>query len=376
MTDKSNDNLKISPLYKEHIAMGARMVPFAGWNMPVQYSGVVDEHKTVRSGVGIFDVSHMGEFNVMGRGAADFLQKMTINDISKLKMGQAQYNAFCNSEGGVIDDILIYKRGFDSFFLCVNAVNIEKDFNWLKKNIPTKGVLLEDVSQEYAQLAIQGPKSRDLLSSLVDIKISELNYYHFVEGKVLGVPSIIARTGYTGELGFELYFPITAAVKVWRGAMQTGEQYGIKPCGLGARDTLRLEIGYLLYGNDMDENFTPMECGLSWITKLNKDHFIGKEKLLQQKEMGVEKKLAAFEMLDKTIARSGYKVYSAEDAIEPIGNVTSGSPSPSLGKNIGMAYVKNNYSNIGSKIWVEIRGIKKPANIVKKPFFINGTVQN
>lgn len=253
------------------------MVPFAGWCMPVQYSGVVDEHKVVRGAVGLFDVSHMGEFNVTGRGALDFLQMMTVNDVAKLSIGQAQYNAFCYENGTLVDDILIYKRGFDSFFICVNASNIEKDFAWLREHCPKQGVILENVSDDYAQIAIQGPKSRELVAKIIDVKINELAYYHFSEGKVLGVPAIIARTGYTGELGFELYVPSSAAAKIWKALLQMGSEIGVKACGLGARDTLRLECGYLLYGNDMDNTTTALECGLSWITKFEKNSFIGKD---------------------------------------------------------------------------------------------------
>lgn len=371
----SNEKLKITPLYEEHVALGARMVPFAGWNMPVQYSGVVDEHKCVRNSVGIFDVSHMGEFNVTGRGALEFLQKMTLNDVSKILIGQAQYSAFCYENGTLVDDIIIYRRGFDSFFICVNASNIEKDFSWLKEHAPKQGVILENVSDEYAQIAVQGPKSRELVAKVVDIKIADLAYYHFAEGKTLGIPSIIARTGYTGELGYELYVPASAAAKIWKALIQAGSDYHLKPCGLGARDTLRLECGYLLYGNDMDNTTTALECGLSWITKFEKNVFIGKEVLLKQKENGLKKRLIAFEMQDKAIGRHGYKIYSLKDGGKEIGVITSGSPSPTLVKNVGMAYVTSDYTKIGSEIWIEIRGEKKPALVVKKPFYIHGSVQ-
>ncbi|KAB8038726.1 glycine cleavage system aminomethyltransferase GcvT [Silvanigrella paludirubra] len=370
-----NEKLKITPLYDEHVALGARMVPFAGWNMPVQYSGVVEEHKCVRNQVGLFDVSHMGEINVTGRGALDFLQMMTVNDVSKIIIGQAQYNAFCYENGTIVDDIIIYRRGYDSFFICVNASNIEKDYSWLKEHAPKQGVILENLSDDYAQIAVQGPKSRELVSKVVDVKIADLAYYHFAEGKVLGVPSIIARTGYTGELGYELYIPSSAAPKIWKALMQAGSDYGIKACGLGARDTLRLECGYLLYGNDMDHTTTALECGLSWITKFEKNTFIGKEVLLNQKEKGLNKRLVAFEMQEKAIGRHGYKIYSSKDGEQEIGIITSGSPSPTLTKNIGMAYVTTDYSKIGSSIWIEVRGEKKLAMVVKKPFFVHGSVQ-
>ncbi|MGY3802987.1 glycine cleavage system aminomethyltransferase GcvT [Pigmentibacter ruber] len=371
----SEEKLKLTPLYEEHIALGARMVPFAGWSMPVQYSGLVDEHKCVRNAVGLFDVSHMGEINVIGRGALDFLQFITLNDLSQLKIGQAQYNAFCTENGTVIDDIIIYKRGLDSYFICVNASNIEKDFGWLKENCPKQGVLIENLSDDYAQIAVQGPKSRELIAKVVDVKIHDLAYYHFAEGKVLGVPSIIARTGYTGELGYELYVPAASAAKVWKALLQVGSEFGVKPCGLGARDTLRLECGYLLYGNDMDQTKTALECGLSWITKFDKPEFIGKKTLLMQKESGTKVKLVAFEMQDKAVGRHGYKVFSAAENGTEIGLITSGSPSPTLSKNIGMAYVNSEYAKIGSNIWIEVRGDKKPAIVVKKPFYVHGSAQ-
>ncbi len=371
----SNEKLKLTPLYEEHVALGARMVPFAGWHMPVQYSGLVDEHKCVRSSVGLFDVSHMGELNVTGRGSLEFLQFMTLNDVSKLDIGQAQYNAFCYENGTVVDDIIIYKRGYDSYFVCVNASNIEKDYAWLKEHCPKQGVILENVSDDYAQIAVQGPKSRELVAKVVDIKIHDLAYYHFTEGKVLGVPGIIARTGYTGELGYELYVPAASAAKIWKALLQSGMEFGVKPCGLGARDTLRLECGYLLYGNDMDQTKSAIECGLSWITKFDKQNFIGKQTLSLQKEAGTKIKLIAFEMQDKAIGRHGYKVFSERENGIEIGEITSGSPSPTLSRNIGLAYVSAEFAKLGTAIWIEIRGEKKPAQIVKKPFYTQGSAQ-
>jgi len=345
------------------------MVPFAGWNMPVQYSGVVEEHKTVRNAVGIFDVSHMGEINVTGRGAVDFLQKLTINNLSKIDIGQAQYNAFCYENGTVVDDIIVYKRGFDSFLICVNAGNTDKDFAWLVEHCPKQGVVLENLSDEYAQIAVQGPKSRELISKVVDIKIGELAYYHFSEGKVFGAPAIIARTGYTGELGYELYVPPETAPKIWKALLQAGQEFGVKPCGLGCRDTLRLEAGYLLYGNDMDDKSTAIECGLGWITSFDKGPFIGRETLVQQKETRTTKKLVGFEMQDKAIARHGYRVFAGPEGATPIGVVTSGCPSPTLNKNIGMGYVSTEFSKLGTPIWIEIRDRKIPAMVVKKTFY-------
>ncbi len=369
------EKLKLTPLFEEHLALNGKMVPFAGWNMPVQYTGVVDEHKAVRNSVGIFDVSHMGEIIVTGRGALDYLQGLVSNDVAKLQIGQAQYSALCYENGTLVDDIIIYRRGFDSFFICINASNIEKDFAWFKERCPKQGVHLENVSDDYAQIAIQGPKSRELIAKVVDVKITELAYYHFTEGKVLGVPAIIARTGYTGELGYEVYLPASAAAKIWRGLLQVGHEYSVKPCGLGARDTLRLEVGYLLYGNDMDNTTSALECGLGWVTKFEKNNFVGKEALLKQKEEGLIRKLVAFEMQDRAIGRHGYKVYASSEGENSIGNVTSGCPAPTIGKNIGLAYVNQAYSKLGSQIWIEIRGEKKPALVVKKPFFVHGSAQ-
>ncbi|KAB8031023.1 glycine cleavage system aminomethyltransferase GcvT [Fluviispira multicolorata] len=375
MSISVNEKLKLTPLYEEHLALNGKMVPFAGWNMPVQYSGVVDEHKAVRNSVGIFDVSHMGEIIVTGRGALDYLQNLVTNDVAKLQIGQAQYNALCYENGTLVDDIIIYRRGYDSFFICVNASNIEKDFAWLKEHCPKKGVILENVSDDYAQIAIQGPKSRELITKVIDVKITDLAYYHFAEGKVLGIPALIARTGYTGELGYEIYVPASAAAKIWKGLLQVGAEYFVKPCGLGARDTLRLEVGYLLYGNDMDSTTTALECGLGWVTKFDKSNFIGKEALLKQKELGLSKKLIAFEMQDRAIGRHGYKIFATNDGEQEIGFVTSGCPAPTVGKNIGMAYVTQDYSKMGSQIWIEIRGEKKAAVVVKKPFFVHGSAQ-
>ena len=369
------ENLKKTPLYESHLELKARMVPFAGYHMPVQYTGVVDEHKQVRSHVGLFDVSHMGELSVTGRGALEFLEKLTLNQVSKMAIGQAQYNAFCTEKGTLIDDIILYKRGFDSFFICVNASNVEKDFLWLAQHCPNQGVLIENLSSDYAQIAVQGPQSRNLISQIVDIKMEQLPYYHFAEGKTLGVPSLIARTGYTGELGYELYVPSHAALKIWNGLLDAGQSFGVKPCGLGARDTLRLEVGYLLYGNDMDDTISALQCGLGWITQFEKETFIGKEALVKEKEMGINKKLVGLEMQDRAIARHGYSIFETPESTQAIGVVTSGSPSPSLSKNIGMGYVPTAFSKLGTKVFVDIRGEKKPAQIVKKPFYTQGTAQ-
>ncbi len=371
----TQQKLKQTPLNAEHRRLGARMVDFGGWDMPVQYSGVLDEHKTVRTTVGLFDVSHMGELMLSGRGANDFLQRMVTNDISKIEIGQAQYSAMCNSSGCVIDDIIIYRRGLDSFLICVNASNIEKDEHWLRSHLPASGVVLENESESYAQIAVQGPKSRDLVQQFIDINISNLKYYWFAEGKVLGQPSIIARTGYTGELGYELYVPAESSPKIWAALVEAAQRLGGKPCGLGARDTLRLEMGYLLYGNDMDETTTALECGLGWVTKLSKGDFIGSQVLVEQKQQGAKKTMVGIQMVDKAIARHGYKIFSAREGGDEIGIVSSGTVAPSLNQNIAMGYVRSDLAKIGQTIYVEIRGDRKAAAICKKPFYTNGTAQ-
>lgn len=363
-------------LYEEHKSLNGKIVDFAGWEMPVQYSGVLDEHKTVRTQVGLFDVSHMGEVLVTGRGALEWLQKMVTNDLSKVAVGQAQYAALCYDNGTIVDDIITYRKGADSFFICVNAGNAKKDVAWLKDHLPTSGVVLEDLSAEYSQIAIQGPRSRELLQEAVDIKIGDMKYYWFAEGKVFGTPAIIARTGYTGELGFEVYIPNSAARMVWRGLLEVGQKYGVKPCGLGARDTLRLEMGYLLYGNDMDDTTNALECGLGWVTKFAKGDFIGASALRTANEQGLKRKLVGFEMVDKAIGRHGYKIFGSESGGSEIGHVTSGSVGPSVGKNVGMAYVTTDKSVLGSDIWVEIRGERKHAKVAKKPFYTHGTANS
>lgn len=371
----SQTTLKRTPLNEEHRRLGARMVDFGGWDMPVQYSGVIDEHKTVRTAVGLFDVSHMGELMVSGRGANDFLQKMTTNDVTKVSIGQAQYSALCKEDGGVIDDIIVYRRGMDSFLVCVNASNTTKDEQWLRAHLPSSGVVLENESDAYAQIAVQGPKAREVVQQVVDINIDNMKYYWFAEGKVLGQPSIIARTGYTGELGFELYVPSHAAARIWSALLEASHKFGGKPCGLGARDTLRLEMGYLLYGNDMDESLNALECGLGWVTKLAKGEFVGSKALAAQKEMGLKRQIVGLQMIDKAIARHGYKVFSAPEGGKELGWVTSGTVGPSIQLNVGMAYVTPEFATVGSTIYVEIRGERKAATVVKKPFYTNGTAQ-
>lgn len=371
----SQTPLKQTPLNAEHRRLGARMVDFGGWDMPVQYSGVIDEHKTVRTSVGLFDVSHMGELLVSGRGANDYLQRMTTNDVTRIAIGQAQYSAICKPDGGVIDDIIIYRRGIDSFLVCVNASNVTKDEQWLTSHLPSSGVVLENASEAYAQIAVQGPKARDVVQRVVDINISQLKYYWFTEGKVIGQPSIIARTGYTGELGFELYVPAQQAPRIWSALLEAVQPLGGKPCGLGARDTLRLEMGYLLYGNDMDETTNALECGLGWVTKFAKGEFMGSSALSAQKESGLKRQLVGLQMIDKAIARHGYKLFSALEGGVELGWVTSGTVGPSVNQNVAMGYVTPEKAAIGSEVFVEIRGERKAAKVVKKPFYQSGTAQ-
>ena len=348
-----------------HRSLGAKLVEFGGFEMPVQYTGIIQEHLAVRKRVGVFDVSHMGEFEVRGKDALAFLQMMTINDVSKLTEGRAQYSAMCYDDGGIVDDLLVYDCG-DRYMLVVNASNTKKDFEWLKSHLKGE-VDLRDISDATSLLAVQGPQSLAVLQKLVDVSLSDIEYYHFTRGKIVGVPMLISRTGYTGELGFELYFDADAAAaqKVWKAVFDAGREYDIAPIGLGARDTLRLEMGYCLYGNDIDQTTHPLEAGLGWITKLNKGEFIGKPALLKAKQEGMKRKLVGFTLPEKAVARHGYAL-SVNGA--QVGQVTSGTFSPSLEKGIGMGYVATSHAEPGSSINVLIRGAAVPVSIVKMPF--------
>jgi aminomethyltransferase len=348
-----------------HRSLGAKLVEFGGFEMPVQYTGIIQEHLAVRKRVGVFDVSHMGEFEVKGRDALAFLQMMTINDVSKLAEGRAQYSAMCYDEGGIVDDLLVYHCG-NSYMLVVNASNTKRDFEWLKAHL--KGdVDLRDVSDATSLLAVQGPQSLAVLQKLTDANLSGIEYYHFTRGKIAGVPVLISHTGYTGELGFELYFDADAAAaqKVWKAVFDAGKRFDIVPIGLGARDTLRLEMGYCLYGNDIDQTTHPLEAGLGWITKLNKGEFIGKSALLNAKQEGMTRKLVGFTLPEKAVARHAYAL-SANGS--QVGHVTSGTFSPSLEKGIGMGYVATAHAEPGCSVNVVIRGNEVPVSIVKIPF--------
>ncbi len=357
--------MKQIALNELHEKLGAKMVPFAGFNMPLQYEGVSAEHQHVRNEVGIFDVSHMGEFRVSGDRAEAFLQKVTTNDVSKLTDGKVQYSCLPNGRGGIVDDLLVYRFSDKDFLLVVNASNIEKDWNWLESQ-NEDGAVMVDVSDEYSLFAVQGPKTSKALQDLTSIDLNAMKYYTFEQGMFAGVPDVIvSATGYTGAGGFEIYVKNADAEKVWNRIMDAGKAHNIKPIGLGARDTLRLEMGFCLYGNDIDDSTSPIEAGLGWITKFSKD-FINSEEFKEQKERGVAKKLIGFEMMDRGIPRKDYIIKNESGDV--IGNVTSGTQSPSTKKSIGMGYIKTEFSQPDTKIYIEVRGKSLKANVVKPPF--------
>lgn len=342
------------------------MVPFAGYNMPVQYEGINAEHAVVRNGVGVFDVSHMGEFILKGENALDLIQRVTSNDASKLYDGKVQYSCLPNEEGGIVDDLLVYRIDEKTYMLVVNASNIEKDWNWIQQ-YNDKDVEMHNISDKTSLLAIQGPRAADALQSLTDVDLGSMEYYNFVKGTFAGVGNVvISATGYTGAGGFEIYFENEHADKIWDAIFEAGAAYHIKPIGLGARDTLRLEMGFCLYGNDIDDTTSPIEAGLGWITKFTKK-FTNSEALLQQKEQGIKKKLVGFEMIDRGIPRHDYEITDSEGRI--IGKVTSGTQSPSLQKAIGMGYIEKGMDKEGTEIFINIRNNKIRAKIVKFPFF-------
>ncbi|OJW17638.1 glycine cleavage system aminomethyltransferase GcvT [Mucilaginibacter sp. 44-25] len=356
-------NTALTPI---HVKTGAKMVPFAGYNMPVQYTGVNVEHDTVRKGVGVFDVSHMGEFILKGENALDLIQRVTSNDAAKLYDGKVQYSCLPNEDGGIVDDLLVYRIDEKTYMLVVNASNIEKDWNWISK-FNTKGVEMKDISDRTSLLAVQGPKAADALQSLTDIDLASMEYYTFTKGKFAGVDNVVvSATGYTGAGGFELYFDNEHAEHIWNEVFRAGEPFGIKPIGLAARDTLRLEMGFCLYGNDIDDTTSPLEAGLGWVTKFNKE-FTNSEALQQQKQAGVDRKLVGFEMIDRGIPRHDYVIVDAEG--NEIGKVTSGTQSPSLQKAIGLGYIKSGFAKEGTEIYISIRDNKVRAKVVKPPFY-------
>jgi aminomethyltransferase len=360
---------KRTPLYDVHVRAGAKIVEFAGYDMPVQYKGVLEEHSAVRNNVGLFDVSHMGEIEVWGSDAADFVQRITTNDVSKLHEGRVQYSAMCYDDGGIVDDLLVYHLG-DHFMLVVNASNISKDFAWMQLHA-SGDVSLRNVSNEVALLAIQGPHSLHTLQKLTDADLSSLSYYHSIRAHLAGTEMTISRTGYTGELGFEIYFEAnrTVAEHVWTAVMSAGEADGIMPIGLGARDTLRLEMGFCLYGNDIDQTTNPLEAGLGWITKLEKGEFTGRNEILKVRTAGLKRRLVGFTMDGKAFPRHGYLLRSEGRSV---GSVTSGTFSPTLEQGIGMGYVDVNLAHVGRSVSVVIRDKEIPSTIVALPFVKKG----
>ena len=358
--------MKNTALTEKHIALGAKMVPFAGYNMPVTYEGINAEHATVRNGVGVFDVSHMGEFILKGENALELIQRVTSNDASKLYDGKVQYSCLPNKDGGIVDDLLVYRIDEKSYMLVVNASNIEKDWNWIQQ-FNDKDVEMHNISDKTSLLAIQGPKAADALQTLTDVNLASMEYYTFVKGTFAGIDNVvISATGYTGAGGFEIYFDNEYADRIWDAIFEAGKTYNIKPIGLGARDTLRLEMGFCLYGNDIDDTTSPIEAGLGWITKFSKA-FTNSENLLAQKEAGIQKKLVGFEMIDRGIPRHDYEIADAEGNI--IGKVTSGTQAPSLQKAIGMGYVAKDFSKEGTEIFINIRNTPIKAKVVKFPFY-------
>lgn len=358
--------MKNTALTHIHESLGAKMVPFAGYMMPVQYEGINIEHETVRNAVGVFDVSHMGEFHLKGKNALALIQKVTSNDASVLVDGKVQYSCLPNNDGGIVDDLLVYRITEDHYFLVVNASNIEKDWNWISQHNDL-GVDMANVSDELSLLAVQGPKAAQALQSLTDIDLAAMEYYTVKIGTFAGIENVIvSATGYTGSGGFEIYFENKDAEHVWNAVFKAGEKFGIKPIGLAARDTLRLEMGFCLYGNDINDTTSPIEAGLGWITKFTKN-FTNSAALKKQKEEGVSKKLVAFEVVEKAVPRHDYEIVN--EAGENIGVVTSGTMSPSLKKGIGMGYVKTAYSKLGSQIFIQIRNKAIPATVVKLPFY-------
>lgn len=361
--------MKSTPFTHIHESLGAKMAEFAGYNMPISYTGIQTEHQAVRQQVGMFDVSHMGEFILKGEHALDLIQKVTSNDASKLSAGKVQYSCLPNENGGIVDDLLVYCIEENNvYMLVVNASNMDKDWNWIQK-FNTQQVEIHNVSDKTALLAVQGPKAPETIQKLTDLDIINLKYYTFVKGTFCGVENVlISATGYTGAGGVEIYFENKdgAAEKIWNEIMKAGEEFGIQPCGLGCRDTLRLEMGFCLYGNDIDDTTSPIEAGLGWITKFTKD-FNSREVFETQKQNGIEKKLVGFEMIDRGIPRHHYKIKT--ESGEEIGTVTSGTQSPSLNKAIGMGYVKTGFNKLDSEIFVEVRDRLLKARIVKIPFY-------
>jgi aminomethyltransferase len=364
----STETLKKTPLNEVHRTLGGKMVDFGGWDMPVQYkAGVIEEHMATRTRAGLFDVSHMGEIWVEGRDAIPFVNRITTNDVTKLVDGQAHYSTLTNENGGVVDDLLVYRFNDEKLLLVVNASTTDKDWAWITSH---KGedddLALTNASVSYCQIAIQGPKAIGILQKLTDTNLDEIKYYHFTIGHVDGIESIISRTGYTGEDGFEVYAPAENAQQLWEKMLETGAEEGILPCGLAARNTLRLESAMSLYGHELGDDITPLEANLGWITKLQKGDFVGRDKIAELKEKGIKRKLVGFEMREPGIARDGYDVYVEDNKV---GTVTSGSPAPFLKKNIGLAFVPPEFANVGQELRIDVRGKRLAAEVVPTPFY-------
>jgi aminomethyltransferase len=365
--DSAVSQLKRTPLYEQHVALGARMVEFGGWEMPVQYSGIISEHQAVRTRAGLFDVSHMGEFKVEGEDALSFLQYLVPNDVSRLAMQQALYTQLCLPDGNVIDDLLIYFLAENHYMLVVNAANIEKDFNWVQEQSRRfQHVSVSDQSDTTALISLQGPLAQEILQPLTTIDLQSIGYYHFEPGLVDGIHCIVSRTGYTGEAGFELFCSPADVVKLWDDLLASGKPQGLLPAGLGARDTLRLEAGLCLYGHELDEHINPLEARLGWTVKLNKGDFIGREVLQNVKAQGPARLLVGIQLLERGVPRGGYDIYIQD---QRIGSLTSGAPGPAVQKNIGMGFVEASHATVGKQVYVEIRGKRVAAQIVALPFY-------
>ena len=365
MSHPSDAPLKRTPLCAVHVKAGAKMVPFGGWEMPVQYAGIIEEHRTVRRAVGVFDVSHMGEFEIEGPGAVPVLQRLTTNDVGALAVGQVQYSLLCYPEGGIVDDLTLYRLEDNRFMMTVNAGNIDKDWAWVTGQ-GHGDARWRNISAETALLAVQGPRAESLVGRLSDVNVPAIGYYRFQRGRVAGVPTIISRTGYTGEDGFELYVGAGDVERLWQTLLETGKGDGIVPVGLGARDTLRLEVKYALYGNDIDQTTNPIEAGLGWVVKLAKGDFIGRPPIERVKADGPRRKLVGFEMVDRAVARHGYRIVKGG---AEIGTVTSGSYGPQVDRYIGVGYVPTAHSKVGDEIEVEVRGKPQRARVVQTPFY-------
>ncbi len=364
--DAEHSSLKRTPLYEQHRLLGARLVEFGGWEMPVQYSSILAEHHAVRTQAGLFDVSHMGEFIVQGRDVLAFLQHLVPNDVARLRQYQALYTQLCQPDGGVVDDLLIYRRADEQYMLVVNAGNIAKDLAWVQAQSQSFEVQISDQSSAIALLALQGPLASAILQPLTSVDLSALAYYHSAPGTVSGSECLISRTGYTGEDGFELYCAEADAVKLWTTLLDAGQEQGLMPAGLGARDTLRLEAAYCLYGHELTETINPLEAGLGWTVKLSKGEFIGREALLQSKAAGLQRKLIGIELSERGVARGGYAIYLDE---RQVGSLTSGAPAPTLNKQIALGYIESALATPGRIVQIDIRGRRVAAKIVALPFY-------